>query len=725
MHLNLLFNAVENWCGNGLNYRYNAHAAPVSFFQSIPDNSIQGRRKQFSVKLGMEENVERSVQRLPQTRIFVQNFITSSMRLRSIEYFNHTLLLINPLQDDGPLTIKLTISDSLGLSGDGDFVAIPGQEYEISCNTPLLIWLFPKEEKREIKDIASFLKKIKEQEYRLHPLKQMRLSDGSEMESIDRLWAKLSSVGPEREIILPEDRQKRMDDFIWLQEIYLHFGWYEELEQVYKEFSETELQKSLLKKCHQRFRMVRTGEPDKIIPEDSDLKFLDHYLANSVDNAAPQDFWQQIHYPAYRFQLKKNMVASPAQYIAFALQALRQQFIWFSKLNTLLSMYLPQEMAGAAGLLLKLKQSTPYYPGPLNLTFNPFVASGSLQEIRTVAEQTAVLALIRQNKKVFTKLQLEGQLYFSIDQRVRYQLCISDKKLTVNPVLFRPPLATPLPATVQIQIEFFSVELPLIWRKFEVNLNRVRLKFLRKKDRFQVSLRGKKYTKAIRINGQIIESVAGQYPVFYIPVTKTESRTEATFFNEWGATPSPYKHAFIHGWSFDSFQQLQEQVQVSIVGQKKSHRITINSNQIENETAVESSREFRLNSRYSTGYSVKPISTDGYLNSFLYTDAALLQNRCIVYSGKNLKEIAAFFYAALGFYPTVRDLDEIGLAENVFVFIVNENFNDVTVSKQEGYKTISLFADNSKKGILIHPESIKSVLKTHFDRNKFDLSNPL
>ncbi len=724
MYTNQLFDAIENWCRNGLNYRYHAHAAPVSFYQSIPDNFIEGRKSQFSVKLENEENVEHSVQRLPQTRIYLQSFITSDLRIRSIEYFNHTLLLFNPLRNENKLTFRMTVAEGLGLRSDDDCVSSSAQDYEISCNNPLLLWLFPREEKREIKGIKKFLKKIREQEYHLHPLNQMRLSDGEEMESIDRLWANLHSVGPEREIILPEDRESWIDDFIWLQEIYLHFGWYGELEQVYKEFSAADLKKSSLKKCRQRFCMIQAGETIKTNPEDSELKFLDRYLANSVDNAVIQGFWQQIHYPAYRFQLQKVMNARPAQYIAFALQALQQQFIWFSKLNTLLSGFLPQKMSGPAGLLLNLKKMTPYYPGPMGLEFNPFASAGSVQEMRT-AEQTALFSQIRQNKRVFTKMKLDDKLHFSIDQFVQYRFSISDKKLTVNPVLFRPPLAAPVLETVQVQIDSFSVELPLVWRKFEITLNRVRLRFLRKKDRFQVSISGKNYTDAIRINQQIIESVSGHYPVFYIPVSKTESRTEAALFNEWGALPNPYKHAFIHGWNFDSFQHLHDQVQVSGAEEKKSHQIAINLNQIENEMAVESGREFRLNNRYSAGYLLKPKIMDGYLNSFLYTDAALLQNQCIVYSAKNLKNTAEQFYTAMGFYPTVRALGDLHLVENAFVIIANENFNGESVSKQEGYKIVSLFPDNWQKGILIHPESIKNVLKAHFDRNKFDFNNPL
>ena len=722
MHTKLLFNKIENWCRNGLNYRYNAHAAPVSFYQSIPDNLIKGLREQFSVKSEIEEYVEHSVQRLPQTRIFVQNFITPSLRLRSIEYFKHTLLLINPLRDKGPLTLRLRIADGLRLNGDVDIVNVTDQEYKIVCNKPLLIWLFPKKEKREISDINKFLTKILEQEYRLHPLHQMRLSDGAEMESIDRLWATLRSVGPEREIIMPEDRRGWTDNFIWLQEIYLHFGWYAELENIYAEFSDNEFEESSLKKCRQRFRMVCAGESFKTTFEESELKFLDMYLANSVDNASLQDFWQHMHYPAYGFQLKKNMAARPAQYIAFALLALQQQFFWFSKLNTLLSGFLPRQMSGAAGLLLKLKQSTPYYPGSRYLAFNPYNFSGSVQEIRT-ADQAAVLSLVRQNKRVFTKLQFESEVQFSIDRLVQYHFSISDKKLTVNPVLFRPPLAAPVLEMILIQIDSFSVELPLSWRKFEVILNRVRLKFLRKKDRFQVSIRGKKYTDAIHINQQKIEAVSGHYPVFYIPVSKTESRTEAALFNEWGAFPNAYKSAFIHGWSFDSFQHLQEQAQISVAGQKKSHLLTINVNRAENEKTVESGRELRLNNRYSTGYLLKPKTMDGYLASFLYTDAALLQNRCIIYSAKNPKEIAELFYTAMGFYPAVRALDDICPMENVFVIIVAERFNGEVATESEGYKIISLFSDSRQKGMLINQKSIKNVLKAHFNRNKFDFNN--
>ena len=190
------------------------------------------------------------------------------------------------------------------------------------------------------------------------------------------------------------------------------------------------------------------------------------------------------------------------------------------------------------------------------------------------------------------------------------------------------------------------------------------------------------------------------------------------------AVANPYKPAFIHGRSFDSFHSLQEQVQVSISGQKKSHLLTINLNQIENERAVDFGRDFRVTSRYSTGYTLKSQVTDGYLSSFLYTKAELLQNRCLLFTN-NPGETAEQFYDAVGFYPGIKTLDEIHPQENVFVVIANETYKGETVSEQEGYKIISLFPDGRQKGILVNPKALKSVLIAHFDRNKFDFNNQL
>ncbi len=723
MNTNQLFEYIENWCRCGLTFRYQPHAAPVSFYRTLPVHTLKGRDESYTIVFENDPAIERFLQRFPQTRIYIQTFLSSAVRVRAIEYFDTILLLIDPITNSKKQTLRLSIADGLTMVSTKEPNQLSGHEYVLSCEEAQIIWLFPQRDKHEMSSIKRFLKEVLEREYSLHPLSRLRLSDSAEMQRIDVFWSTLRSVGPNREIqfSVDESPKKWIQTFIWLQEIYLHFGWYSELDRFYKQFNFKESVEPGLQKLFARFDSIRSAKQKEPVSKNADNGFLEHYLGNLSDDSAIQNYWQYLHYPAYRLWLKKEMGNHPGQFVAFAAIALKRSFFWYTKYKKLLSEFLPEPMRGAAGLFLQLKELTPYYPDSGQLAFIPFFKAANIRKL-ILKESDTVLALVWQHKKVFTKFQWDKGIRFSIDQAVQFDFNLSDSHLTITPNLFRPPLATSKISRAEIKIDSVLLSLPLLWRQFEVVLNRVRLKFLRKKDRFQVHIRGKNDTDTFYINGQKMKAQSGHYPVFYIPVSKAASQTEAAAFNEWGAMPSLSMPAFIHGWTFDSFHILQEKTQLSVAGQKKSNRFTLNINHPKNEAPVQVNREYRLNGRYSDGYVVPVQTGDGYVESLLYTAAEALQNRLLVYSDAPPRETARYFYAAFGFYPSVRPLREVRPEQNTFVIIINSTFNGAAVSEADGYKTISLFPDKRQRGILLHPANKKSFLRTHFSRNKFDFN---
>ena len=663
-----------------------------------------------------------SLQRLPQTRIYIREFITASVRVRSIEYFNDTLFLIMPLADTKQQALFLEMAFGIDLISLHPAEQVSPGKYAIPCAEAELLWLFPKGEERNLRGIQKFLDHIPEREYRLHPLHQMRLSNCADMERIDRLWAALSCIGPGRDIT-PSIFKTESDHFIWLQEIYLHLGWFAELERFYKKNNAKKNRNCAYEDAAERFRMVRDGAQEKTDIARTDGDFVRQYLKHSTRDSDLQDFWQYLHYPAFRFWLKKDMAARPDQYIALAALAAARGFFWYFKLKDLLEAFLPEKMAGPAGLFLLLKECTPLYWGRDRLEFNPFMRTDNLQEIQSDGT-ASVLSLVRQNKTIYTKLRRK-EILFSIDKRVRLGYTLSKQSLSVQPVLFRPPLKALETVTVQIKIDSVFVQIPLIWSRFEVTINRMRLKFLRKKDRFQVHMRGKKYTEAFHINNQKVQAFSGHYPVFYIPVVKSAAQTEAALFNGWGGVPIPNKAAFIHGWTLDAFQQLREDARLSVEAKKTSGFVTLNHNRPENEIAVKSGTEFRLKNRYSPAYTLQAKAGESYLNSFLYTPAELLQNRVRVYTAANPQKTARLFYDALGFYPYVGPLSEAHPGETAFIIIVSAAFKGTRVTEAEAYKTITLSASHGQRAILAHPASIKMILSAHLYRNKFDFNREL
>ncbi|HID39271.1 MAG TPA: orotidine-5'-phosphate decarboxylase [Calditrichaeota bacterium] len=125
--------------------------------------------------------------------------------------------------------------------------------------------------------IPQLLTRLKAKEQSIHPLIHSNVNNKMIMQEIDRIWTQLYPfIGQDKDIGKAE-LGAEPEIILWLQEIYIYFGWYKELRKFYAN-KETFEGNNIAKMANSRYRIVVSDlNPDKPIdkPVIADFKIAD------------------------------------------------------------------------------------------------------------------------------------------------------------------------------------------------------------------------------------------------------------------------------------------------------------------------------------------------------------------------------------------------------------------------------------------------------------------
>jgi len=693
----------------GLNYRYSAHLPLASFFRNIsgadlqPDCPFEFFEEIFSAQW--------LKQRIPQTRIYVSECVIRRFQLRWISFLNFHWFLLYPLED-GEHSFPLKLREGYRLDTARKESRASEEENRISFRQPLFFSVFPTSSAGKQLSPGSLSRLIiSEREH--HPLNRLDVSDFAAAKELDSLWADLNIFDAAGNINTT-CWERNPDAFIWIQEIFIHFGWFPILQIAWESILNTKLP-PVLEAAHQRY-LELTNFPKKTKTEEWDSRsFADAYLQNRYRPEDIQALWEKLHFPAYRFKVAEEIRSNPNHLIGAALIAIKENFFWQDRLCDSLQDNLDANIQKVVRFLLLIKRITPAFQHGSQLRF---ISDPHRMLVRNLhlREAATTFGTHVHHRQIFTQLNLAKiDIQLKIDQAVELLWDESESLLLLQPFLFKPPLIESLFPTVTIQLANAVVKVPLVWQQFQVTLNQTRFKFLRKKNRFQVKILLRR-EQTILFAGEKIEGGNKRYHTVYLPITTagTATSTTLTWCNRYGATQQAADGYYLRGWLDDRHRLIHDSVQVSAVGSKKSKRIFTNTPDIPSRSQLIDAEEYLVHARYCNSVTLTQNVQDGIINHLLYLPAEKLKNKLIIRHSGKLTEIRKIFKQTLGFVPLCTGALFADSGELQIIIIVEEQYGNITVTRDQKYKIINLKGMAQDRVILIHPEQLRNVLSTHF-----------
>ncbi len=664
------FNETEQSVNHGLNFRYSKHLPLASFTKEI---NIADAFSELPFSFS-ETEFESSVlrQRLPQTRIYVYDIYSNDFHLRLVSYFGSYWLLFYPLSIHESY-IGITFSADYKLTGPKVNSSQEDNSVKIALSTARCVQI--ERVHSESLNLSSIIKR----EHETHPLRFLQFSEIKTVQKLDHLWAELPWNNLDGNIDTSDQ-----EIVFWLDVLKDHFGWMK-----YKS--------------------------ESLPSQMENNSFLQKYRMNSYSLSEIQNFWEQIHFPAYALKLRQQIRQNPSEYIALALLAIKENFVWNELLSSLIIEALNKPLRSLVELLLLLKREIPLFIHKKNIDFK---ASSSLEAQQTIRQNndTLMVGRVRHLKQEWTYLKIYTGFDFKVDQQVELKWYEELKKLQVRPLLWMPPLADPVLQYTEIKYKGIKFNIPLTWRQFEVHINSLRIKFLRKKNRFQLSVRlGKKDT--IQVNSQSLCAEVTRYHTIYQTIhsfDQQDKKRSLIWLNRFGGSHYLADGMYLRGWIFDRKHILHNSVQLIKEGRRQSVLVGTNRLFRSSEKIWREQAAYKASGRYCETQQVVLEAKTGIVNKFLYTPAEQLISRLMIYSDEDLLPIFTTFEKFLRLVPECLPLKQFVQQPDKISLIVAKEFDGEVVDSKQPAGILKKVFGQKRDVWLIHPNRLNDLFIAFF-----------
>ena len=584
-----LVNKIEQFIRESLRHRYDTRSPLTTFLERKIDSvhCVLNLKGKVELILPPTEPFRVFVFRLPQTRIYYSLYQNLDWRIKILDYFDRTIFLIHSLKGSQSVRFsfhneKAILTPLTGASqGKDDWLV----EYDA-------FGIFP-EEGQTIKEaeagILPYLQSIREREYKQHILNTFLTSEQGVRQKIDQLFTQVNEIDSFGSLQITSVQTSA---FIWLHELYLQLGWLKRLNDFYAQIDPKQLKRStVLNFTAHRFNdfaeKIGSEFPTVKLPAlkkgEKSNTFLKRYLlpedGDEALDADLQNFWEYLQIPALRFRWEREIEQSPDEFVAFVLLSICRKFWWAPMAVDFVKPLLPDSYRLVFDLLTAVMLRICVVP-----TDRCFKI-GSLQQTQTERQVISDYWNIKYytfGKQAYSNAIFNGlsNLTVNLNQWVDFKVESKSRIIYLQPSLFRPPVNLPSWRTVEIEFLGNKIVFPLIWEQVTLKLNNCRLKFLRKKNRFQITVKNPNPQNRLSINGQTVALRDDRYAKIYLPNEKTESKTMVSAFTLTGdrlKELAPEMSAFtLRGVAFDVFGMLKDEFRVRFDNFRHSHGIKTN-----------------------------------------------------------------------------------------------------------------------------------------------------
>ena len=243
------------------------------------------------------------------------------------------------------------------------------------------------------------------------------------------------------------------------------------------------------------------------------------------------------------------------------------------------------------------------------------------------------------------------------------------------------------------------------WKDFVVNLGKVHLKFLFKKDRYQVSIKGHSSIENFKLNDSQFNFKKSRYnKIYYVPVVG-KGVLDIYYSDTCGrqiADKNTLRSVVVNVIAVNRYGQLIDNVHLRKKQSKKNLKLNPPGTYT---NVIRADNKYDLSVPKEQTVSVELDSSTSLLTKFFYTESHLLQQRwCLFTADKSKTEaIRESFYTTFGLWLNCMPLAEINnyfATENLI--IANKpsaekydtfQFHDEILLKQNGMKKALFFTE--------------------------------
>ncbi len=737
---NQIISGIEFFLNSGLNRRYNPQACGQSFVVKKRENcaEIENYRQTVRILVSKEDSFFALVYRLPQTRIFYTVYQNLEWKISFIDYFNHCVVIVKNKTNkrSNSLTVRkknktsgIRLSERQNLNSSFQNITIKRRE---------VFWFGPARERSRFKSVLHFLNSARDREYRNHPLNFFFVSDNTLLRKIDMLFADLPHINREKTLTLLSLKE---DYFVWLQELFLQLGWHDSLLKFYRtihrnsEHWQNFLQNRKNVLFIQRFlRILELHE--KTAPQwlkaialkdrqTAEYSFIELYFGTEYQiDKKLQQFWEYVQIPALELKWRREIRENADNFMAFVLLAVARKFWWAPQSYRLIGKYITGVKKQLFDLLyLLMTHVNISVRGKVNVSTLAFP-----QAIHRLDAGFAVIDYYRFGKKLFSNLQFpQKALSLKIDKLCEFEYDLSSQTIEIKPIILKPPSEAPELRLIRVETEGVVVQTPLVWEQFVFEINKIRFKWIRKKKRYQLSIKAIKQTEPVKICERIIDLKEKPYSKYYFPITSDSGESNLDIFKLSGERVSgllPGVNVLtVRGIALDARGILKETFRYAQNQLKKNKEIRTNGFTPQSINAQPPPLILTLTAGKCAPKVFRLQPTDAFWEKFKNTRAEILYQNLKIWidtksSSRELRNLPLLCIERLGFIPEIVEIDvnEFSPDKETFNFLVSKNIRskDEVVLEMPDIRVCRNHKSPKNKYFLINPEIIEGLFDESF-----------
>jgi hypothetical protein len=269
-----------------------------------------------------------------------------------------------------------------------------------------------------------------------------------------------------------------------------------------------------------------------------------------------QEWWNRYTMSVYDLRWKSELEGNTELFFIIYLLALRHKMPWAGLMLNRCGDFTGKPLFALLAKISVRVMLHQYRDGSMRITPGPV---RSTNVVRTPAKEIST-------RVSYTKFGLAT--YFSVQRNERGLLkldkeaaCIVDNSwqhFSILPNIYPPRSEFNGVSRINAESGTDSVKLPLVWRKGMLRFGDARIRWILKKDRFQITIQALADLDGYRINEQTISLKCGQRKILYAYPEKVNRSANLSILTEKGRTIHERKHksgrpVHLAGWASDRY----------------------------------------------------------------------------------------------------------------------------------------------------------------------------
>jgi hypothetical protein len=657
-----LYIEIENIIRKNLYYAYNKNTAKVYFNLSndypAEVESLNFRNFSISFSANQSDEIKYCCWRLPQTRIYFSELNSSHFKISELSYFNVSVILIQNYEK--AIQLRIDAADDLyEINGNKreNIFQIDGDKKDILCfGVPL----------PSSTGIVKFITDQINDERSLHPMQNIFSTDISFLKEMDSAWCLVPWKSKSQ---VAADTNNEFDD----------------------------VKSLMLSELTQYIEL-----PFKVLPR------------KKIEADTLQYFWNVISLPALKNKLINELKNDSGKVITFLLSAYENNFWWAEKARNLIHSVIRQnfiDIEAIFNFLFILKSNFNV------ICSGPEIAISDLSEscensAKSIKTNTFAAKFVKSKNSIFTYATFPDIETISINKKAIIKFNLQQKIIQIHPQTYQFDLNSG--NKIECQFDSVKLEVLAVWKDFIVTCAGLRLTFLFKKNRFQISIKGSKSIKDFLINGHKFNFKESSYFKYYYIPDKIETSIRISYTDHDGReieTGNSINPPLISVMALDRYGMICDNLRIRKKTSKRSFNLSYPGSPA---NKIDSLQAYELIVPKDKIIDTGPLCSDYILNKILYTKADILEEQLCIFLKDESKSFSVRrkFFDVLGLYVSVKPLTELNTAFSSSNIIVSDKPPGKIINTFTFYDEILLKRNGQKKVIFMNENNLERWLRT-------------